>query len=135
MVSDAHELPMPVETTPGETISKAVAEANNAVAAEVLDRVREREPAFLERLVLNVLTAMGYRGAAGSAEHLGRSGDNGLDGVIRQDPLGLDQIYVQAKRYAATHAVGRPGNPGIRRCPARRAGRPLVMRRSSVRFR
>jgi restriction system protein len=82
----------PAETTPGETIAKAVTEANNAVAAEVLERVREREPAFLERLVLNVLTAMGYRGAAGSAEHLGRSGDNGLDGVIRQDPLGLDPM-------------------------------------------
>jgi restriction system protein len=103
----------PAETTPGETIAKAVTEANNAVAAEVLERVREREPAFLERLVLNVLTAMGYRGAAGSAEHLGRSGDNGLDGVIRQDPLGLDQIYVQAKRYAAAHTVGRPEIQGL----------------------
>ena len=53
----------PVETTPGETIAKTVAEANKSVAAEILERVREREPAFLERLVLNVLTAMGYRGA------------------------------------------------------------------------
>lgn len=111
--ADAHELAVPTETTPGETISKAVAEANNAVAAEVLERVREWEPAFLERLVLNVLTAMGYRGAAGSAEHLGRSGDNGLDGVIRQDPLGLDQIYVQAKRYGATYTVGRPEIQGF----------------------
>jgi len=49
-----------------------VAAANNAAATEVLDRVREREPAFLEGLVSNVLTAMGYGGAAGSAEHLGR---------------------------------------------------------------
>lgn len=63
--------------------------------------------------MLNVLTAMGYRGAAGSAEHLGRSGDNGLDGVIRQDPLGLDQIYVQAKGNAATHTVGRPEIQGF----------------------
>ena len=69
--------------------------------------------AFLEQLVLNVLTALGYRGAAGSAEHLGRSGDNGLDGVIRQDPLRLDQIYVQAKRYAAGHTVGRPEIQGF----------------------
>lgn len=107
------EAPVPPETTPVETIAKAVAEANSAVAAEALERVREREPAFLERLVLNVLTALGYRGAAGSAEHLGRSGDNGLDGVIRQDPLGLDQIYVQAKRYAAGHTVGRPEIQGF----------------------
>jgi restriction system protein len=96
------------ETTPREAVSNAVDEANAAVAAEVLDRVRQREPTFLERLVLAVLTAMGYGGAAGAAEHLGKSGDEGLDGVIRQDPLGLDRIYVQAKRYGANRAVGRP---------------------------
>jgi restriction system protein len=95
-------------TTPREAVSSAVDEANAAVAAEVLDRVRQREPVFLERLVLSVLTAMGYGGAAGAAEHLGKAGDEGLDGVIRQDPLGLDRIYVQAKRYGAGNAVGRP---------------------------
>ena len=95
-------------STPREAVSTAVDEANTAVAAEVLDRVCQREPAFLERLVLSVLTAMGYGGAAGAAEHLGRTGDEGLDGVIRQDPLGLDRIYVQAKRYGASKAVGRP---------------------------
>jgi restriction system protein len=96
------------ETTPRETVSAAVEEANAAVAVEVLDRVRGREPAFLEHLVLDVLTAMGYGGAAGAAEHLGRSGDQGLDGVIRQDALGLDRIYVQAKRYGQDQSVGRP---------------------------
>jgi restriction system protein len=96
------------ETTPREAVSAAVNEANAAVAAEVLDRVRRREPAFLEQLVLSVLTAMGYGGAAGAAEHLGKVGDEGLDGVIRQDALGLDRIYVQAKRYGKTNAVGRP---------------------------
>jgi restriction system protein len=102
------ELDSDVEATPREAVSAAVDEANAAVAAEVLDRVRQHEPAFLERLVLSVLTAMGYGGAAGEAEHLGKSGDEGLDGVIRQDPLGLDRIYVQAKRYGAARAVGRP---------------------------
>jgi restriction system protein len=96
------------EATPRETVSAAVEEANAAVAAEVLDRVRGREPAFLEHLVLDVLTAMGYGGVAGAAEHLGRVGDEGLDGVIRQDALGLDRIYVQAKRYRAEQSVGRP---------------------------
>jgi len=96
------------ESTPREAVSAAVDEANAAVAAEVLDRVRQREPAFLERLVLSVLTAMGYGGAAGAAEHLGKAGDEGLDGVIRQDPLGLDRIYVQAKRYGVGKPVGRP---------------------------
>jgi restriction system protein len=95
-------------STPREAVSTAVDEANAAVAAEVLDRVRQREPVFLERLVLAVLTAMGYGGATGTAEHLGKAGDEGLDGVIRQDPLGLDRIYVQAKRYGAGRAVGRP---------------------------
>jgi restriction system protein len=96
------------DVPPRETIESAVEESNTAVADEVLERVRERDPAFLERLVLDVLTAMGYGGAAGSAEHLGRSGDKGLDGVIKQDALGLDRIYVQAKRYAADQTVGRP---------------------------
>ena len=68
---------------------------------------------FLEKLVLQVLTAMGYAGAAGSAEHLGKSGDEGLDGVIKQDKLGLDRIYVQAKRYAADRTIGRPDIQGF----------------------
>jgi restriction system protein len=101
-------VPSIAESTPRETVSAAVEEANAAVAAEVLDRVRGREPAFLEHLVLDVLTAMGYGGTAGAAEYLRRAGDEGLDGVIRQDALGLDRIYVQAKRYGAEHSVGRP---------------------------
>ena len=104
-----------VETqdAPRETITAAVDENNAAVASEILERVRDRDPAFLEKLVLKVLTAMGYGGAAGSAEHLGRSGDEGLDGVIKQDKLGLDRIYVQAKRYAADRTVGRPDIQGF----------------------
>jgi restriction system protein len=98
---------------PRETITTAINENNAAVASDILTRVRERDPAFLEVLVLKVLTAMGYGGAAGSAERLGRSGDEGLDGVIKQDPLGLDRIYVQAKRYAAERTVGRPDIQGF----------------------
>ncbi len=88
----------PVGKTPREQLSTAVEEANSAVASEVIDRVREQDPLFLEQLVLRLLTAMGYGGRAGAAEHLGRGGDQGLDGVIRQDALGLDRVYVQAKR-------------------------------------
>jgi restriction system protein len=98
---------------PRETITAAVDENNAAVASEILERVRDHDPAFLEKLVLKVLTAMGYGGAAGSAEHLGRTGDEGLDGVIKQDKLGLDRIYVQAKRYAADRTVGRPDIQGF----------------------
>jgi restriction system protein len=106
--ADESDLAASDGSTPREAVAAAVDEANAAVAAEVLDRVRQREPAFLERLVLSVLTAMGYGGAAGAAEHLGKAGDEGLDGVIRQDALGLDRIYVQAKRYSAGKPVGRP---------------------------
>jgi restriction system protein len=104
--------PQPDESSdavpPTESIANAVKLAHTALADELLDRVRERDPAFLEHLVLRILTAMGYGGVTGAAEHLGRSGDEGLDGVIRQDALGLDRIYVQAKRYAESRAVGRP---------------------------
>jgi restriction system protein len=94
--------------TPREQLAAAIEEANAAVAAELLERTLEREPAFLERLVLKLLTAMGYGGPDGAAEHLGRSGDQGLDGVIRQDALGLDRVYIQAKRNGTEQPVGRP---------------------------
>ena len=97
-----------ISSTPKERLSEAVDEGNAAVADELIRRIREREPAFLEDVVLELLTAMGYGGREGAAEHLGRSGDEGLDGVIRQDALGLDRIYVQAKRYAAERSIGRP---------------------------
>lgn len=93
---------------PAESIANAVKLAHTALADELIERVRERDPEFLEHLVLRTLTAMGYGGSHGAAEHLGRSGDEGLDGVIRQDALGLDRIYVQAKRYGKSRAVGRP---------------------------
>jgi restriction system protein len=115
---DAQPVPPMAETdaaagSPRETINAAIEQNNTAVASDILSRLRERDPDFLETLVLQVLTAMGYAGAAGSAEHLGRSGDEGLDGVIKQDKLGLDRIYVQAKRYAADRTVGRPDIQGF----------------------
>ncbi|HEV8558117.1 MAG TPA: restriction endonuclease [Actinophytocola sp.] len=94
--------------TPLEAIAEAVKEGHEALATEVLQRVLDQEPAFLERLVLKLLTAMGYGGRAGAAEQWGRSGDGGIDGVVRQDVLGLDRMYMQAKRYAADRPVGRP---------------------------
>lgn len=97
-----------VAETPKERLSEAVEEANSAVASELVRRIREQDPAFLEKLVLDLLTAMGYGGREGAAEHLGQAGDQGLDGVIRQDTLGLDRVYVQAKRYAGDNAIGRP---------------------------
>ena len=97
-----------VETaTPTERMLAAYGELRAAVAADVLERVQEQTPDFFEQLVLDVLHRMGYGGSREDAtERLGRSGDGGVDGVIREDELGLDLIYVQAKRW--TNTVGRP---------------------------
>ena len=97
-----------ITSTPLESIGAAVRQSNEDLATKLLDRVYQQEPSFLERLVLQLLTAMGYGGRAGAAEHIGRSGDGGVDGVVRQDVLGLDRVYVQAKRYARDSTVGRP---------------------------
>ena len=79
----------------------------NQLGNDLLDRILSAPPDFFERLVVKLLTAMGYGGStAEAARALGRSGDGGVDGVIDQDALGLDRIYVQAKRYARDNAVG-----------------------------
>lgn len=95
------------EETPEERIDRASRELRSALAAEPLDRVSEQSPAFFEQLVLDVLQRMGYGGRRDdAAKRLGQSGDEGVDGVIREDRLGLDLIYVQAKR--SKNVVGRP---------------------------
>jgi restriction system protein len=95
------------EHTPEEQIDAAYRLLRTALAAEVLDRVKEQTPAFFEQLVLDVLRAMSYGGTHEDAvTRLGQSGDEGVDGVIREDELGLDLIYVQAKRWQ--NPVGRP---------------------------
>lgn len=93
--------------SPHETAAAAVSENNEAVAAEALRRVLEQPPEFLELLVLRLLTRMGYGGEVGAIEHRGRTGDGGIDGIIRQDALGLDRVYLQAKRYN-DRTVGKP---------------------------
>jgi restriction system protein len=95
------------QLTPLDSISAAVAESTEALRDELLQRVLAQPPEFLERLVLTLLTAMGYGGRGGAIEHRGRSHDGGIDGVIRQDALGVDRVYLQAKRYT-DKAVGRP---------------------------
>jgi restriction system protein len=93
--------------TPDETMRAAHQALETQLGNEVLDRILAAPPDFFERLVVKLLTAMGYGGStAEAARALGRSGDGGVDGVIDQDALGLDRIYVQAKRYARENAVG-----------------------------
>ncbi|MGX6510105.1 restriction endonuclease [Rhodococcus sp. SJ-2] len=96
------------EADPLEQIESGITRLHSEVATDLLTRLRGQHPDFLEQSVLDVLVAMGYGGAEGKATRIGGSGDGGVDGVIDQDPLGLERIYVQAKRYAADNTVGRP---------------------------
>jgi restriction system protein len=97
------------QATPDEIMRAAHRQIESGLAEELLDRVRTAPPEFFERLVVGLLLAMGYGGSAADAGRaLGRSGDDGVDGVIDQDALGLDRVYIQAKRYAANNSVG-PG--------------------------
>jgi restriction system protein len=94
---------------PREQISAGIEQIHADVAVELLRRIRDAEPAFLEQAVVDLLVAMGYGGAdERRVRRIGGSGDGGVDGVIDQDPLGLGRIYVQAKRYAPENVVGRP---------------------------
>lgn len=88
------------ELAPDEVIRSASDELQQSLAAELLSKILASPPEFFERLVVQLLIAMGYGGSAIEAgKALGKSGDGGVDGVIDQDALGLDRIYVQAKRY------------------------------------
>lgn len=93
--------------TPREVLESSYLLLRRELAQELLERIKSRPPAFFESLVLDLLVAMGYGGSRkDAAERVGRSGDGGIDGVIKEDRLGLDFIYLQAKRWEGT--VGRP---------------------------
>ena len=99
-----------VELTPDETIGKAYEELRSILANDLLDKILEQSPYFFEKLVIRLLVAMGYGGSFNEITEMmvGKTGDEGIDGVIKEDRLGLDNIYVQAKRWDKTKAVGRP---------------------------
>ena len=100
--------------TPEEQIEAAQSVLVEALKTDLLQRVLEQSPAFFERLIVELLVSMGYGGThEDAARQLGKSGDAGIDGVIDEDRLGLDRIYVQAKRYAPGIAVGRPDVQGF----------------------
>ncbi len=94
--------------TPDEVMRAATGQLEAALASELLQRVMTGTPAFFESLVVRLLIAMGYGGSVNNLDRalVGKSGDGGVDGVIDQDPLGLDRIYVQAKRYGSDNSVG-----------------------------
>lgn len=94
--------------TPDEVMRNAHDQLEVALADELMQRIRSSTPAFFESLVVRLLVGMGYGGSVTdiSKALVGGTGDGGVDGVIDQDPLGLDRIYVQAKRYADGNTVG-----------------------------
>jgi restriction system protein len=107
----ADEPPPPADTpsdaTPEEALDAAYQRLRLDLEAEVLDQVKTASPSFFERLVVELLVRMGYGGTLRDAGRaVGMSGDGGIDGIIKEDRLGLDLIYIQAKRWDST--VGRP---------------------------
>ncbi len=95
------------EVTPDERMEEAYRELREALADDLLTRVRSGSPKFFEHLVVDVLVAMGYGGSrTDAAQVVGMSGDDGIDGVIKEDRLGLDMVYVQAKRWDNTVGPG-----------------------------
>jgi len=99
------------EQTPEELIASAHEKLRKQIQSELLSKVMSCSPAYFERLVVRLLTVMGYGGSladAGSA--LGRTGDGGIDGEIKEDKLGLDRIYIQAKRWGSNNV----GSPEVR---------------------
>lgn len=95
--------------TPEESLDLAYQRIRKDLAAELRNKVLELSPAFFERLVVELLVKMGYGGSIQDAgKAVGRSGDEGIDGTIKEDKLGLDIIYIQAKRWKPGNVVGRP---------------------------
>ena len=92
--------------SPEEQIEGGIAQLRATVANDLLQRIGQASPTFFEELVLDLLHALGYGTSLEDLQHLGRSGDGGLDGVIALDKLGLEKVYVQAKRWQGP--VGRP---------------------------
>ncbi|MBO1268309.1 restriction endonuclease [Arthrobacter sp. PO-11] len=95
------------DSDPTQQIEEGIERINAELGFELLTRLREGHPDFFEDAVVKLLLKMGYGGAEQRGRRIGGSGDGGVDGVIDQDALGLDRIYVQAKRYAEGSNVGR----------------------------
>lgn len=101
------ELAKPTEATPEELLEAGYKQLRATLAADVLQQIKSASPAFFERVVVELLLKMGYGGTREDAgQVVGKSGDGGIDGIINEDRLGLDVIYIQAKRWEGD--VGRP---------------------------
>lgn len=97
------------EGSPQDAMDAAFQQINDELAADLLQAIMENSPQFFEKLVVELLLKMGYGGAFEEAGiTVGKSGDEGIDGIIREDKLGFSSIYIQAKRWSTDTAVGRP---------------------------
>jgi restriction system protein len=93
--------------TPDEVLEASYQSLRSALADEILEQVKSCSPTFFERLVVELLVAMGYGGSlADAGQAIGKTGDGGIDGIIKEDKLGLDVVCIQAKRWEST--IGRP---------------------------
>lgn len=97
-----------LEETPQETFERVYQQINEKLSDEVLNAVLSMSPTFFERLVVQLMEAMGYGGYAGAGFVTKASGDGGIDGVINEDQLGFNVIYIQAKRWAPDTVIGKP---------------------------
>lgn len=104
--STEHDEPAAATLTPQEQIEAAFTQLRSSLAADLLERLRACDAGFFEDIVVQLLLKMGYGGARGSGRVVGRAGDGGIDGVIAEDRLGLDSIYVQAKRWEGAVGAG-----------------------------
>lgn len=104
---DTTETELANNKTPEEFLEYGYQKIRSDLASELLVKIQESSPSFFEKLVIELLLKIGYGGSRKEAgKTVGRSGDGGIDGIIKEDKLGLDIIYIQAKRWEAT--VGRP---------------------------
>lgn len=94
--------------TPIEQVQSGIERIHDEIAAELLTRLQGKDPGFFEQAVVDLLLAMGYGGTTGAGSVTQLSNDGGIDGVIDQDILGLNRVYIQAKRYQGGNTVGRP---------------------------
>jgi len=103
--------PQPETESPDDRLVRALDEISDAVATELLEVIGQSSPQFFEILVLDLLHAMGYGTSRTDLQHVGKSGDGGIDGIISLDRLGLEKVYVQAKRWQ--QSIGRPDIQGF----------------------
>lgn len=97
--------------SPEERLDSALAEIRESTARDLLEQILQGTPTFFETLVLDLLHAMGYGTSRADLEHVGKSGDGGIDGIISLDRLGLEKVYVQAKRWK--NQISRPDIQGF----------------------